>query len=124
MKSKKLKEPFKIETNKPYKRNIRLAEQLKILLSEYFLRKGIYVNSESASIITITKVNLSEDLKHAKVFFTSINHEEKKVDIEKYLNQNSNSYKYTVGKKIRTKNIPNFKFIYDNIFAIEFKVNN
>ena len=72
-------------------------------------------------MITITKVDLSEDLKYAKVFFTSITDEGKKNELEEYLNESSKTYKYVIGKKIRTKSIPNFKFIYDSIFAIEFK---
>tara|TARA_B100000427_G_C15461722_1_gene574364 strand:+ start:461 stop:835 length:375 start_codon:yes stop_codon:yes gene_type:complete len=124
LKLKKSKERFKIETNKPYKRNIRLAEQLKILLSEHFLKKGIYVNINSPSMITITRIDLSEDLRYAKVFFTSMLDEEDKSGIEEHLNQNSNLYKYVIGKKIRTKNIPNFKFVYDNVFATKFKTDN
>jgi len=102
---------------------VRLAEQLKILLSEYFLKKGIYLNSDSPSIITITKIDLSNDLKYAKIFFTSITDENKKDSLEYYLNQNSKNYKYVVGKKITTKNIPNLKFIYDKMFAVEFRIN-
>ncbi len=94
------------------------------MLSDHFLKKGIYVNINSPSIITITKIDLSEDLRYAKVFFTSMLDEENKTDIEEHLNQNSNSYKYVIGKKIRTKNIPNFKFVYDNIFAANFKADN
>lgn len=75
-------------------------------------------------MITITKIDLSEDLRYAKVFFTSMLDEEDKGGIEEHLNQNSNLYKYVIGKKIRTKNIPNFKFVYDNIFAAKFKTDN
>ena len=38
------------------------------------------------------------------------------------LNRNANQYKYIVGKKIRTKNIPKIKFIYDEVFGTELKV--
>ena len=39
------------------------------------------------------------------------------------LNKNSNQYKYIVGKKIRTKNIPNIRFIYDEMFLGDLKIN-
>tara|TARA_Y100000817_G_C16708326_1_gene478098 strand:- start:218 stop:523 length:306 start_codon:yes stop_codon:yes gene_type:complete len=100
---------------------VRLAEQLKILLSDFFLKKGVYINS-SPSMITITKVDLSDDLKHAKVFFTSITDDDKKTELENLLNQASKSYKYVIGKKIRTKSIPNFRFIYDQMFAVDFTI--
>ena len=38
------------------------------------------------------------------------------------LNRNANQYKYIVGKKIRTKNIPKIRFFYDEIFDVELKV--
>ena len=91
-------------------------------MSDYFLKKGIYVDDSSSVILTITKVDLSSDLRHAKVFFTLIDNSSQSKIVE-FLNQNSNLYKYVVGKKIRTKNIPNIRFIYDKMFGLNFKVN-
>ena len=76
----------------------------------------------STTIITITSVDLSEDLRHAKVYFTSMTDSSKKDEIENSLNLNSHQYKFIVGKKIRTKNIPKIKFIYDKMFGLELKV--
>ena len=73
-------------------------------------------------MITITKVDLSDDLKHAKVFFTSITDDNRKEELEHLLNQSSKSYKYVIGKKIRTKSIPNLRFIYDQMFAVDFTI--
>ena len=87
------------------------------------MKKGIYIDKKNPSIITITKIDLSDDLKYAKVFFTSISDEKRKDELEEHLNENSSTYKYIVGKKIRTKSIPSFKFIYDNIFVAEFNPN-
>ena len=92
-------------------------------MSDYFFKKGIYLDSNSNTIITITRVDLSEDLRHAKVFLTSMTDSSKKEEIIKLLNQNANQYKYIVGKKIRTKNIPKIRFIYDEMFGVELKVN-
>ena len=91
-------------------------------MSDYFLKKGIYLDNNSNTIITITNVDLSEDLRHAKVFLTSMTDSSKKEEIIKLLNQNANQYKYIVGKKIRTKNIPKIRFFYDEMFGVELKV--
>ena len=91
-------------------------------MSDYFLKKGIYIDDNSSVTLTITKVDLSSDLRHAKVFFTLIDNSDQSKIVE-FLNQNSNLYKYVVGKKIRTKNIPNIRFIYDKMFGLNFKVN-
>ena len=73
-------------------------------------------------MITITKVDLSEDLRHAKVFFTSITDDGSKDELERVLNQSSKSYKHVIGKKIRTKIIPDFRFVYDLMFSVDFKI--
>tara|TARA_B110000116_G_C16553197_1_gene454058 strand:+ start:143 stop:421 length:279 start_codon:yes stop_codon:yes gene_type:complete len=91
-------------------------------LSDYFLKKGIYLDNNSNTIITITRVDLSQDLRHAKVFLTSMTDSSKKEEIIKLLNQNANQYKYIVGKKIRTKNIPKIRFFYDEMFGVELRV--
>ena len=91
-------------------------------MSDYFLKKGIYLKDNSNAILTITKVELSADLRHAKVFFTLIG-ASSETKILNFLNKNANLYKYEVGKKIRTKNIPNIRFIYDKMFGLNFKVN-
>ena len=98
-----------------------MAEQLKILLSDYFLKKGIYIDSESSISLTITKIDLSRDLRYAKVFFTAINDSEDKEKIVAFLNKNSNLYKYVIGKKIRTKIIPSINFTYDKMFGMDFE---
>ena len=91
-------------------------------MSDYFLKKGIYLDNNSNTIITITRVDLSQDLRHAKVFLTSMTDSSKKKEIIKLLNQNANQYKYIVGKKIRTKNIPKIRFFYDEMFGVELRV--
>ena len=91
-------------------------------MSDYFLKKGIYLDNNSNTIITITRVDLSQDLRHAKVFLTSMTDSSKKEEIIKLLNQNANQYKYIVGKKIRTKNIPKIRFFYDEMFGVELRV--
>ena len=85
-------------------------------MSDYFAKKGIFINSEYVSLITITSLNISNDLKHAKVYITTIDNQDNNVDLVNHLNKNANIFKFFIGKKIRTKNIPNLKFFYDNLF--------
>ena len=87
----------------------------------YFLKKGVYIDTDSAVSLTITKIDLSRDLRYAKVFFTSIDSAKDKDKIAAFLNKNSNLYKYAIGRKIRTKVIPNINFVYDTMFGVEFE---
>ena len=90
-----------------------------MILSNYFLKKGLYIDSHSNISLTITKVELSSDLRYAKIFLTTINDAIDKNILIDYLNQRSKRYKFVVGKKIRIKKIPNLKFYYDKMFKID-----
>ena len=57
---------------KPYKRSERLSKEIKIILSDFILKD---FNVEGRGIITISKLNISRDLRSAKVFFTVINND-------------------------------------------------
>ncbi len=67
-------------------------------------------------MITITSVDVSPDLRHAKVYLTFINCSDSSSDIIKQLNKNSKNYKYIIGKEIRLKRIPNIRFTEDMIY--------
>ena len=93
-----------------------MGEQLKTVLSDLFLKKGLYIEGLSNLMITITKVDVSPDLRHAKVFLTFINCSDSEDTIIKQLNKNSKTYKFIIGKEIRLKRIPNIKFYQDYMY--------
>ena len=66
---------------------------------------------------------MSQDLRHAKVFITSIDNYDQQSELVDHLNKSASSFKFFIGKKIRTKNIPKLKFYYDNLFFGNVKVN-
>ena len=49
---------------RPYKRNDRLSKEIKIILSDFILKD---FNLAGSGIITISKVDISRDLRSAKV---------------------------------------------------------
>ena len=77
-----------------------MGEQLKTVLSDLFLKKGLYIEGLSNLMITISKVDVSPDLRHAKVFLTFINCSDSEDTIIKQLNKNSKTYKFIIGKHI------------------------
>ena len=93
-----------------------MGEQLKVVLSDLFLKKGIYIEGLSNLMITISNVDVSPDLRHAKVFLTFINCSNSSNTIIKRLNQNAKTYKFIIGKEIRLKRIPNIKFFEDYMY--------
>ena len=106
---------------KPYKRNDRLSKEIKILLSDFILKN---LNLEGTGIITITKINVSRDLSNAKVYYSVINNKISKQELSDYLNKKSKFLKGLVGKKIRSKNIPELSFYFDNSIEEYEKIDN
>ena len=96
---------------KPYKRSERLSKEIKIILSDFILKD---FNVEGRGIITISKLNISRDLRSAKVFFTVINNDITKDNIISELNKRAKFIKGLVGKQITSKNIPDLTFYFDD----------
>ncbi len=96
---------------KPYKRSERLSKEIKIILSDFILRD---FNLEGSGIVTISKINISNDLRNAKIFFTVIDNELSKDNLTKELNKRAKFIKGLIGKQITSKNIPDIKFYFDN----------
>ena len=67
-------------------------------------------------IITITKIDVSPDLRYAKVFLSFINSNNKTNFIIKKLNQYAKSYKFIIGKEIRLRRIPELRFCHDMMY--------
>ena len=67
-------------------------------------------------MITISRVDVSPDLRHAKVFLTFINSKDSSKDIINHLNRKSKLYKFIIGKEIRLKRIPEIRFHHDDIY--------
>ena len=89
---------------------------MKSVLSDIFLKKGLYLEGLDNLMITITTIDVSPDLRHAKVYLTFINCSDSSEVIIKKLNRNAKNYKFIVGKEIRLKRIPNIRFFEDAMY--------
>ena len=61
--------------------------------------------------ITISGVKVSKDLKYSEIYFTSLNKDYKKIEIE--LNKASGFIRNELSKRLHLKRLPCLKFIYD-----------
>ena len=104
---------------KSYKRSARIAELLKIKISEIILRK---INDPRISSVTITKVDLSNDLRHAKIYFSLMGTaEEEKRSIEGL--QNATSYiKSIIGHELGLRYVPELRFEFDEFYQQSVKI--
>ncbi len=63
-----------------------------------------------SSLVTISGVKVSKDLRYSEVYFTSL---DDNISIEKELNNASSYIRNILSKKIHLKRLPTLKFVYD-----------
>tara|TARA_Y100000817_G_scaffold92287_1_gene71903 strand:- start:4774 stop:5079 length:306 start_codon:yes stop_codon:yes gene_type:complete len=81
------------------------------VLNDIFLKE---LQLSSLGFITIKEVVLTKDLKIAKIYISSINSKLKNKDIIKYFIKNKKLIRGFLGKEIKSKNVPDLRFFYDD----------
>lgn len=64
-------------------------------------------------LVTVTSVDISPDLKHAKIYLSILGDEDKKAETLSVLNSARGFFRAQLGKKIRLKSIPELQFFED-----------
>ena len=102
-------------------RTRRVGENIRSVLSEVLLLKKNSIGGLENEFITITEVQPSADLRHAKVFISCMGKEEK--DIVTILNQEASLFSKLVARQIKTKYSPKLTFFVDFSFSKAEKIN-
>lgn len=102
-----------MESNNP--RTVRVAQDLKHHISEIVLKD---VQDPRVKLVTITDVEMSPDLRHAKVFFSTIGDEKTRQQCYKGLVRASGFIKRELGKRIRLRYMPDITFHQD--YSLEY----
>ena len=102
-------------------RTRRVGENIRAVLSEVLLLKKNSIGGLENEFITITEVQPSADLRHAKVFISCMGREEK--DIVTILNQEASLFSKLVARQIKTKYSPKLTFFVDFSFSKAEKIN-
>ena len=101
-------------------RLLRIGENIRAVLSRQIILNELYDPELNNTIITITEVQPSRDLRHAKVFVSSIGKDEEKV--AQILNGFSNALSKLVAKELETKYSPKLAFFADLSFSNASKI--
>ena len=64
-------------------------------------------------MVTFTDVELSNDLRYAKIFYSVLGDQDKKTRAERYLNKIRNRVQNQLGRMLRIKTIPEIEFKFD-----------
>ena len=102
-------------------RTRRVGENIRAVLSEVLLSKKNSIDGLENEFITITEVQPSADLRHAKVFISCMGREEK--NIVNTLNQSASFFSKLVAKQLKTKYSPKLSFFVDFSFSQAEKIN-
>ena len=103
-------------------RQLKVGEELRHLISNALLRGSFYDEFIKNNNITITEVNVSPDLKNAKVYVMPLGGENK-MDVLNSLNKATGRLKKIISSKISLRQTPKLIFSIDESFEHAKKIN-
>ena len=106
-------------SNKPYTRSERVEKQLLDIISSIALKN---IDLSSLGFVTFTDVDISPDLKNAKIFFSVLNQKlpDDKLEIE--INRKQKAFKKFLSPELHLRTTPNIKFVIDNKLSYQEKI--
>ena len=96
-------------------RQLKVGEELRHLISNALHRETFYDEVIETSNITITEVNVSPDLKNAKVYIMPLGGKQK-LEVLDSLNRVKGHIKKLISSGITLRQIPKISFIIDSSF--------
>ena len=103
-------------------RQLKVGEELRHLISNALLRSSFYDEHIENNNITITEVNVSPDLKNAKVYVMPLGGE-KKQDVLNSLNKATGRLKKIISSNLSLRQTPKLIFKIDETFEYAKKIN-
>ena len=99
-----------MKPQRPYKRSTRVGEQILEIVTDTAAK---HIDLNYLGFITFTGIDISPDLRFAKIYFSVLNPTDNSQNIEYKINDISKRFKKYLGLEMRIKNIPDLRFIYD-----------
>lgn len=93
-----------------FPRHRRVAEliqhEIAVLIQRDFSDPG-------AALITVSSVDVSPDLRNAKIFVTALGDAAQRPKLIKHLNEQAGHFRHGLGEVLRLRTVPHLKFAYD-----------
>lgn len=96
---------------KDFPRALRIAEQVRREIAD-LLRSG--VKDPRVGMVTISDVEVSRDLKHAKIYFTVLGDQDLIDSSQTGLDSAVGFLRHELGKRLKIRTVPDLRFIYDH----------
>ena len=110
------------DKKQPSNRQLKVGQQIRFLVSNFFIKEDFIFENFDSKILTITDVVLSPDLKNAKIFVTTNSISENTLFIDE-LNFKSKLIQRKIASNLTSKFTPKIKFFFDNSFEYSNKIN-
>jgi ribosome-binding factor A len=92
----------------------RVADQIRGELGQLLARD---VHDPGIGFVTITRVQVTPDLQHARVFFTALGDERARRNSDRALHRAIPFLRRQIGSRLRLRRVPELEFIYDESIA-------
>ena len=111
----------KSEPKMPSERQLRVATEIRHVLSSALLTMELYDDDLTPSMVMITDVKVSPDFSWATIYVHSIGQTDENLMVEA-LNRHKGAFRKIVGDKIRLRITPDIRFRLDNSFEEASKI--
>lgn len=101
-------------------RSVRVAEEIQHILGDIFLTK---VQFPKAGLLTVTKVDMSRDLRHASIYISLLNATIGDEKIVKQMIRRKKEIRYHLGHELQTKYVPQLRIILDKSSEYSAEIN-
>lgn len=95
---------------KSYKRSQRVADQIKRDVSVVIEEM---LQDKAGLLVTISGVDVSSDLRHAKIFYTVLGDESKREQAEKIFQKSTGYIQSELARRLRLRRMPEISLSYD-----------
>ena len=92
------------------RRGYRVAEKIQVLMAKELQR----VSDPRLTLVTISRCEISPDLKHAKIFWMLFGDEEKKSSAAEAFEESSSIFRKFLASQLKVRAVPSIKFVYDS----------
>lgn len=101
------------------RRIFKVAERLQAVLASALLR----LSDPRLTLVTITSVMVSRDLKHAKIYWIATGGTGRNEEVAAGLDAANGALRSAVAKELGVRSIPKLRFFYDDTFDVQDQVN-
>ena len=98
-------------SKKPYKRSERMSDEIRSILGNIFIAN---IQIQDAGLLTVSKVEVTSDLRLAKVFISLLNSKKPSNEVIDYIKHRRKVIRYHLGNKLNAKFVPDLRFYYDD----------